>query len=477
MIKVLGSRRRACDGVTRRETLQAGGLAMLGGMFGLPQQVATAAASSSRLDRPGKAKSVIVLYLLGGAPTQDMFDMKPNAPSGIRGEFSPIVSNSPGLPVCELLPGHAKWMHRAAVVRTVNHKGGCHNPMPSLTGYPEPLPSIGVNQDSLPPSMGSVCEYLNTESGGLPDYVHMPCLLGWGQHIRRAGPYGGFLGRQYDPLFTECSPTAKKLATDTYHPQVVLGTPRVPNARLPQGITLDRLNTRRKLTQQFDDALRRPGVVSEFDRVQNGALSLLTSNRIRDAFDVDGEAARLRDSYGRTLFGNSTLIARKLVEEGVRFVNVTWDAFWTRPAKLDGAIWDTHQRNFGICREVLLPVYDQAFSGLMQDLDDRGILDETLVVVMSDMGRTPKINKHAGRDHWTFCYSVMLAGAGIRGGTAYGTSDEQAAYVKDGPVSPADICATIYECLGIDPEMHVPDAAGQPTKVSLDGRVIRDILI
>ncbi|MFP6769013.1 MAG: DUF1501 domain-containing protein, partial [Planctomycetaceae bacterium] len=176
---------------------------MLGGMFGLPGNLAAAAAGNNRLNRPGKAKSVIVLYLLGGAPTQDMFDMKPNAPSGIRGEFSPIVSNAPGMNICELLPKHASWMNKTAVVRSVNHKGGCHNPMPSLTGYPEPLPSIGVNQDGLPPSMGSVCEYLNTESGGMPDYVHMPCMLGWGQHIRRAGPYAGFLGRQYDPLFTE----------------------------------------------------------------------------------------------------------------------------------------------------------------------------------------------------------------------------------------------------------------------------------
>ena len=160
----------------------------------------------------------------------------------------------------------------------------------------------------------------------------------------------------------------------------------------------------------------------------------------------------------------------------MRFVNVTWDAFWTRPAKLDGTIWATHQRNFGICRDTLLPQYDLTFSGLMEDLENRGTLDETLVVVMSDMGRTPKINKNAGRDHWTFCYSGMFAGAGVRGGTVYGASDEQAAYVKDRPVSPADICATIYECLGIDPDMHVPDAAGQPVKVSLDGRVIREIL-
>jgi len=475
MLKLLGSPRRCCDGLTRRETLQAGGLAMLGGMFGLPSQ-AVSAIENAKTNPRAKAKSVIVLYLLGGAPTQDMFDMKPYAADGIGGEFNPIKSNVPGIEVCELLPQHAKWMNRCAIVRSVNHKAGCHNPMPSLTGYPEPLPSIGVVQDRLPPSMGSVCEYLNTDEDGFPDYVHLPCLLGWGQHIRRAGPYGGFLGRQYDPLFTECMPTSKKPSPDTYHPQVTLGVPRLPNAKLPEGITLDRLNTRRDLAAQFDDALRKSEAGRHFERVQNGALSLLTSNRIRDAFDIDNVHGEVRDRYGRTLFGNSALIARKLVEEGVRFVNVTWDAFWTRPSKIDGAIWDTHSRNFGICRELLFPQYDLTFSGLMQDLSDRGTLDETLVVVMSDMGRTPKINKNAGRDHWTFCYSVMFAGAGIRGGMVYGESDEQAAYVKDNPVSPADICATIYECLGIHPDLQIPDASGQPVRIRMGGRVIKELL-
>jgi hypothetical protein len=476
MITMLGSPRKCCDGLTRRETLQAGGLAMLGGLFGLPQQLATAAARDGSAKRPGKAKSVIVLYLLGGAPTQDMFDLKPDAPDGVGGEFKPISTTAPGIEVCELLPKSANWMHKSAIVRTVNHKGGCHNPMPSLTGYPEPLPSIGVVQDSLPPSIGSVCEYLNEDRGEFPAYVHMPCMLGWGQHIRRAGPYGGFLGRQYDPLFTECEPTSEKPSPDTYHPQVVLGTPKLPAAKLPQGITLDRLNKRRKLSSQFDDALRQFERDSEFSRAQEGALTLLTSKRVRDAFDVERETPEVRDRYGRTLFGNSALIGRKLVEEGARFINVTWDAFWTRPAKLDGAIWDTHSRNFGILKETLLPTYDHTFSGLMEDLTARGLLEDTLVVVMSDMGRTPKINKNAGRDHWTFCYSVLFAGAGVRGGSIYGASDDQAAYVKDKPVSPADICATIYACLGIDPEMHIPDSTGQPVRIALGGKVIEDVL-
>lgn len=425
----------------------------------------------------GKAKSVIVLYLLGGAPTQDMCDLKPNAPSGIRGEFNPIDSNVPGIQLCEHLPLSAKWMHKTAIVRTVNHKGGCHNPMPSLTGYPEPLPSIGVVQDHLPPSVGSVCDYLRGDSSELPAYVHMPCMLGWGQHIRRAGPYGGFLGRKHDPLFTECVPYSDKPSPDTYSPQLVKGVPKLPTASLPAGVTLDRLNRRRSLTQQFDDRLRDTETRAEFERSQNGAMTLLTSKKVQDAFDVERVSQKLRDQYGRTLFGTSALIGRKLVEAGVQFINVTWDVFWTRPGKLDGAGWDTHQRNFGILKELLLPNFDVTFSGLMQDLDQSGLLDETLVVVMSDMGRTPKINdKKAGRDHWTFCYSVMFAGAGIKGGSIYGASDDQAAYVKDKPVSPADINATIYQCLGIDPETHVPDSVGAPVRISMGGRPISDIL-
>ena len=487
MLTMFGSPRKCCDGLTRRETLQAGSLSLLGGLLGGGR-----AGMASPVQRPagnGKAKSVIVLYLLGGAPTQDMCDLKPLAPDGIRSEFDPIATNVPGMELSDLLPKSARWMHKTAIVRSVNHKAGCHNPMPSLTGYPEPLPSIGVVQDHLPPSIGSVCDYLShqarpngeethtSNAGQLPAYVHMPCMLGWGQHIRRAGPYAGFLGRQYDPLFTECEPTSDRPSAGVYDPQVVKGVPRLPTAKLPAGISLDRLNLRRSLTRQFDDQLRQTEAREEFVRSQDGAMTLLTSPAIRAAFDVESVSPELQEQYGKTLFGSSALVARKLVQEGVKFVNVTWDIFWTRPGKLDGAGWDTHQKNAPILRNPLLPNFDQTFSGLMQDLSDTGLLDETLVVVMSDMGRTPKVNKNGGRDHWTFCYSVMLAGAGIQGGTIYGASDGQAAYVKDNPVSPADINATIYRCLGIDPEVTVPDSSGQPVRISMGGRSIDEILV
>src|SRR5713226_1887530 len=231
--------------------------------------------------------------------------------------------------------------------------------------------------------------------------------------------------------------------------------------------------------EQVDDQLRRAesqAALSSFDRIQQRAFNLLTSSRVRAAFDLTREDPRLLERYGRTLFGHSTLIARRLVEAGVRFVNVTWDLFWDR-IQIDYDAWDTHTRNFPILKENKLPWFDLTCTALLEDLADRGLLDETLVVVMSEMGRTPKINANGGRDHWTYCYSVLFAGAGIRGGTVCGASDAHAAYVKDRPVNTADICATIYHCLGIDPDMPIHDRSGQPTAVAQGGEPIREILV
>jgi hypothetical protein len=479
MLTMLGSKRRCCDGLTRRETLKAGALSLLGGFFTLPSLLAMEQQAKTRARRPGKAKSVILLYLLGGAATQDMFDLKPDAPSGVRSEFKPITTSAAGIQVCEHLPRLARWMHRAAVVRTVNHKAGCHNCLPSYTGHEALMPDQHP-RDTDPPSMGSVCEFLNKGHGDFPDYVYMPCWLGWGQAFRRAGPYAGFLGKRFNPLTTQCLPHADKgqPAPRPGYPQVVRGQPYLPGNVLDAGLTIDRLNRRRSLLRQLDDKLRRveaQPTLGAFTRTQDRAFSILTSSRLKAAFDLEKEDARLRDRYGRTLFGHSTLIARRLVEAGVRFVNVTWDLFWDR-IKVDFDAWDTHSRNFPILKENKLPNLDQTYAALLEDLSQRGLLDETLVVLMSEMGRTPRVNPNGGRDHWTFCYSVLLAGAGIRGGSVYGTSDAQAAYVKDLPVSTSDICATIYECLGIDPDMTLPDRSGRPVPVAQGGKPIREIL-
>jgi hypothetical protein len=477
MLRLLGSPRRCCDGLTRRETLQAGALAALGGLS-LPQLL-TAETISRR--RPAKAKNVILLYLLGGAATQDMYDLKPNAPAEVRGEFRPIPTTVPGLQVCEHLPRTAKWMNRCAVVRSVNHKAGCHNCLPSYTGFAESMPDQHP-RDIDPPSMGSVVEWLRvmerrTGADAFPDYVYLPCWLGWGQVFRRAGPYGGFLGKRFDALTTECAPFKDKEANPAPgKPASVRGVPQLPDSVLVPEVTIDRLDHRRSLLKQFDDGVRRAArVTGQFDRSQQRAFSLLTSAKAREAFDLNAVDPRTIERYGRTLFGQSTLIARRLVEAGVRFVNVTWDLFWDR-VQIDYDAWDTHTKNFPILRENKLPGFDQVFSALLEDLDARGLLDETLVVVTSEMGRTPKINGNGGRDHWTYCYGTLFAGAGIQGGAVYGTSDGQAAYVKDMPVSPADICCTVYECLGIDPNMTVPDKTGRPVAISQGGRPIKAIL-
>jgi hypothetical protein len=477
MLTMLGSPRRCCDGLTRRETLKAGALSLLGGFFNLPSLMALEERRPAGA-RPGKARSVILLYLLGGAATQDMWDLKPSAPSGVRSEFKPIPTTAPGIQVCEHLPRMAGWMHKAALVRSVNHRAGCHNCLPSYTGYEQPMPDQHP-RDTDPPSMGSVCEYLRQRDGEFPDYVYMPCWLGWGQAFRRAGPYGGFLGHRFDALTTECTPHADPGAQPSPgRPCVVRGQPVLPSSALGPELTIDRMNRRRGLLEQIDAQVRQVEGQTPLDgygRTQQRAFSLLTSSRLKSAFDLGREDPRLLDRYGRTLFGHSTLIARRLVEEGVRFVNVTWDLFWDR-IKIDYDAWDTHNHNFPILRDNKLPGLDQTYSALMGDLSDRGLLDETLVVVMSEMGRTPRVNPNGGRDHWTFCYSVMFAGAGIRGGTLCGASDAQAAYVKDRPVSTGEICATIYECLGIAADTTVPDRSGRPVAIAQGAQAIREIL-
>lgn len=478
MLRVLGNPRRFCDGVTRREALTAGALSALGGGFNLRTLFALEERRPSDARR-GKAKSVLLLYLHGGAPTQDMFDLKPAAPVEVRGEFKPIASSVAGIQVCEHLPQTAKWMHRCAVVRSVNHKAGCHNTLPSFTGSEQPVDvNDPIPKDSFPPSMGAVCEYGKPQNVDLPHYVALPTYLGWGFALRRPGPNGGFLGKRCDPLCSQANPRIDPNPPAGRRP-MWLGTPFLADTTLGPDMTLDRLDQRRSLLKQLDDEQRRAeaAATGDFDRVRQRAFSLLTGSKLKSAFDLEREDPRQRDRYGRHLFGSSALIGRRLIETGVRFVDVYWDGYSSRvPTGLD-PYWDTHSKNFEQLKQVNLPYLDQTFAALMGDLEERGLLDETLVVMMSDFGRTPKVNAAAGRDHWTFCYSVVLAGAGIRGGTLCGASDSHAAFVKDRPVRPADICATIYHCLGIDPDTPIADRAGRAVPVAQGGEPIREILV
>jgi hypothetical protein len=261
-------------------------------------------------------------------------------------------------------------------------------------------------------------------------------------------------------------------------PATVRGVPLLPNSNLPAEITIDRFNRRKDLLRQIDDEHRRlenTGAVEHYSEIQQRAFSVLGASKLVDAFDLRKESAKMVERYGNTLFGNTALVARRLIERGVRFVNVTFDLY-IHPTLIDYDAWDTHRNNFSILKENKLPVFDQVYSALMEDLESRGLLDETLVVVTSEMGRTPKVNGAAGRDHWTYCYGSMLAGAGIKGGAVVGASDESAAYVKDRPVSTTEICSTIYHLLGIDPEMRINDLSGRPVPVAMGAEPIRELL-
>jgi hypothetical protein len=483
MITLLGSPRAACDGLTRRETLKVGALSLLGGFFNQASLLALEKASGSR--RRARAKSVLFIYLQGGPATQDMFDMKPDAPVGIRTDFKPIATNVPGITVCEHLPRMSQWMHKAAVVRSAYHKGICHSNLPMYTGFDDVRDETPRGTD--PPSMGSVCSYVEQEilhkkRAALPSYVYLPCALGWGEATRKAGPHAGFLGQRYDPLCTECTAFVDKPYTGGKSDdlQRVRGDILLQGIELPQGVTIDRMDSRRTLQEQLDKKARRAEsdpAIQGFSAKQQLAYNMIKSAEVRAAFDLRAEPHRVLERYGPTLFGKSLLLGRRLVERGVRFVNVSWDNMRERfspPAS--NQCWDTHERNFPILKDNHLPHLDQTYSALMEDLDARGLLDETLIVMMGEMGRTPKINGNGGRDHWTFCYSVVLAGAGIKGGTVYGASDAHAAFVKDQPVRIRDICATIYHCLGIDPEMLVYDRGGRPMPVANGGKPVYDIL-
>jgi hypothetical protein len=476
MLNVLGSPARFCDGITRRNALTVGASAVLGGAFNLPNLPA----AESQRQHSSRAKNVIVIYLHGGAPTQDMWDLKPQAPVEIRGEFKPIATNVPGIQISEHMPQSAKWMHKAAILRSVNHRAGCHNTLPSFTGSEQP---VDINEliprESYPPGMGAVVESLKPATIDLPHYVALPTVLGWGFAIDRPGPHGGFLGKKCDPLWSVTDPKIDKNPLPGRRP-MWLGTPRLADATMPADMTIGRLDSRRSLLSQLDAEQRRvenSQQTGQYSQTRQKAFDLITSSKLKSAFDLSQESPRTKDRYGHHLFGNSALVARRLIEAGVRFVDLYWDGYQSRvPTNLD-PYWDTHSNNFTQLKTVNLPYLDQTYAALLGDLDDRGMLDETLIVMMSDMGRTPRVNSAAGRDHWTFCYSVVFAGAGVRGGTVVGASDSQAAYVKDRPIRPADICATIYHLLGIDPEIAVYDKANRPVPISHGGNVITEMVM
>jgi len=472
MIRVFGRPTTACDGISRRELLQVGGLSLFPALT-LPRYLHAKQANGPHHN--SSAKSVILINLFGGPPHQDMFDLKPNAPANVRGEFNPIDSSVTGVQVCELLPQTAQIMDRLTLIRTYSHKYNSHNPYNVLTGF-----DGGSDRENYfakrsdHPSIGSVCQHLDMGPKDIPRYVVMPAYPGFSQALRRAGPYGGYLGSQYDPLITVCTPSFEKdKAGEFYKPVTPGGEPLLPSLDNLEGVTADRLNRRKTLLQQIDESvssLENTRATKSMTKFQEQVFSLLTSTKTRSAFNLSLEKDSVRERFGRNLWGSSCLVARRLVEAGSTFVAVNWED------ANSGGHWDMHSNTFGMLR-VHLPVLDQMVSALILDLEERGLLDSTLVVVMGEMGRTPRINGNSGRDHWPQCGFALLAGGGVQKGIVIGKTDNQAAYPTDRPVSAGDMAATIYQLLGVNPQMLVHDLNGRPIPVSHGGKPVFEAIV
>jgi uncharacterized protein (DUF1501 family) len=473
MLRIDGKPRIACDHIPRRTLLQAAGAGLLG--LSLPR-VLQAEADRRPASPPPRARSVLFVFLFGGPSQLETFDLKPDAPDAIRGPFRPIASRTPGLRISEHLPRLASVSDRFAVIRTMTHPYNDHSGAAHYvqTGKIWHVP-IGGGFSPTPqdwPSLGSVVEYLAQQAPGglehpLPRYAVLPNSLGRLQEAgqyRRPGEHAGWLGRRYNPLTTTVDKQGDKdnpYWRDCNDGELTFALEGLgPDA----AVMLDRTARRVALLDQFDTqrgVLEATSRHDDFDRFRQRALALVTSEATRNALDVRREAGATRDRYGRHLFGQSLLVARRLIEAGVRFVTVHYDA-------CDGYGWDSHVHNDDV-QNHLMPTFDQAMAALLVDLEARGLLDETLVVALGEMGRTPRgATSRWGRGHWSTLFPALLAGAGVRGGTTYGSSDRDAAYPVDHPVSPERLAATIYTALGIDPHLRLLDNQDRPVPVTPD---------
>ena len=455
-----GSRR--CDGLTRREWLRVGGLSALG--LSLPQllQARQNAAQGAYAPRSGRAKSCILLLLLGGPPQHETWDPKPDAPPEIRGDLKPIATSLPGLLVGELMPRTARLAHRLAVLRAVSTGDNAHSSSGyyMTTGRPHAPMGVENAKPGAPndwPCLGALVKQVRGNRGGLPAAVTLPEKAANDGNLTWPGQDAGFLGRAADPWLWHCDPAAADF--------------KVPELSLPGEVPPLRLDQRATLLEQVNHHLAGPAT-ARYDAQNQQALDLLRSPRAREAFNLQREPPRLRDRYGRSTFGQSVLLARRLVEAGVALVQVNWTRVPNAP---NNGHWDTHTKNTEALKTALMPRMDLAFSTLLEDLAERGMLEETLVVVLGEFGRTPKINRAGGRDHWGSVFSIAMAGGGVRGGVVHGASDRIGAQPKDGLVRPPDITATILHCLGHRPDAEIHDALGRPLPLSR-GEVIRPIL-
>ena len=451
--------------MNRRCLMRIGSLGLAG--LSLPRllRAEDRAASGEAIDRlAARAKHIIFLHQCGGPSHIDTFDMKPNAPDGIRGTFKPIASSEPGLQVCEHLPRWGKQLHLWGQVRSVNHRMKNHNSAGyyCLSGHSPPTDDIRLRDTmELFPAYGSVVsKFMGATESGVPPFVSFPHVVSDGSIT--PGQHASFLGKAHDPFFFRGDPNAADFA--------------LPELQLPSSVDLNRLESRKQLLHVIDRQVNlkeRFAEARSLDTFQEQALSMLTSPKLKSAFELDREPSVLRDAYGRTTYGQSCLLARRLVEVGVRFVTV----YFSRGIGGAGSEgWDTHQNNFVDLKDRLLPMTDVTVPTLIEDLRTRGLLEETLVIWMGEFGRGPKIGDRdgKGRGHWPECYTVMMAGGGVRGGAIYGASDEHAAYPIDRPCGPEDITATMYWAMGLDHETTMYDTQNRPFPLT-PGSPIRDI--
>lgn len=441
--------------LTRRQILQVGAA----GIAGLTLPNLLRAQSEHRdFARQAMADACIVIYLNGGPSHLDMWDMKPDTPAEVRGPFKPIPSSVPGLSVGEHMPRMAKIMHLSTVVRSMHHSvNNAHAAAvyAALTGHDRGELGGGAKPTDYP-AIGSVLGMCRPPATPVVSHVCMPFITKEGAGgPPQPGFFGGWLGRAHDPLF-------------------ILRNPNEPNFALPElspGVDVDsqRMASRRSLLGNMETRSVNDRQLQDMNAFQAKAFDLLTSEATRKAFELHREPAQIRDQYGRNIYGQSVLLARRLIEAGTRTACISW-------APDANATWDTHGNNFNKLKNELLPQLDMAVSALLSDLEARGMLQRTVVAIMGDFGRTPKINGNAGRDHWNFCYSLMLAGGGFKKGYVHGASDRIGARPSLNPLGPADIIATIYRCLGIPNDLEMQDRLQRPFVLCPWGEPVRELL-
>jgi hypothetical protein len=450
--------------------MRVGGIG-LGGLS-LPQ-LATAAPTTSLVRGSnsgrafGKAKSVIVIFLGGGPPQHETWDPKPDAPAEIRGGFGTIDSQTAGLSVGELMPMTSLLTDKIAVLRAMVTNDNAHSSSgyQMMTGVPH-VPLSAENAVSkapnLAPHWGAVAKYLNHNArAALPSSITLPNRIANTGEIVWPGQIGGILGPKYDPWLLTCDPSKPDFT--------------LPDLALPTELPELRFERRLSLLEQINrhlDGLSDAPAVASFNRQTEQAFGLLGGTQARQAFDLRRESDATRERYGKTRWAQSILLARRLVEAGVSLVQVNWCNIEGEP---NGGSWDTHDKHNDLLQRFLMPWMDRAYSALLTDLSERGLLDETLVVWVGEFGHTPKFNPRAGRDHWGHCFSIALAGGGVRGGVVHGKSDAHAAFPVSGRVEPRDLLATLFHCLGHSPDQELHDTEGRPLPISR-GRVIDEIL-